>query len=69
MESQPQNPEFKNNPEHFHPCECVNKNNFLISQPKHMLRTLKRTISQKNKGFFGFIKCLVQDDVIDGYVQ
>ena len=20
MESQPQNPEFRNNPEHFHPC-------------------------------------------------
>ena len=22
MESQPQNPEFRNNPETFHPCEC-----------------------------------------------
>ena len=22
MESQPQNPEFKNNPENFHPCKC-----------------------------------------------
>ena len=22
MESQPQNPEFRNNPENFHPCEC-----------------------------------------------
>ena len=21
MESQPQNPEFRNNPEHFHPCD------------------------------------------------
>ena len=21
MESQPQNPEFRNNPENFHPCE------------------------------------------------
>ena len=23
MESQPQNPEFRNNPENFHPCLCV----------------------------------------------
>ena len=22
MESQPQNPEFRNNPENFHPCSC-----------------------------------------------
>ena len=22
MESQPQNPEFRNNPENFHPCVC-----------------------------------------------
>ena len=22
MESQPQNPEFRNNPENFHPCGC-----------------------------------------------
>ena len=22
MESQPQNPEFRNNPENFHPCLC-----------------------------------------------
>ena len=22
MESQPQNPEFWNNPENFHPCRC-----------------------------------------------
>ena len=23
MESQPQNPEFRNNPENFHPCVCL----------------------------------------------
>ena len=23
MESQPQNSEFRNNPENFHPCSCV----------------------------------------------
>ena len=25
MESQPQNPEFRNNPENFHPCVCCKK--------------------------------------------
>ena len=25
MESQPQNPKFRNNPENFHPCESVHK--------------------------------------------
>ena len=25
MESQPQNPEFKNNPENFHPCNKLGK--------------------------------------------
>ena len=26
MESQPQNPEFRNNPEKFHPCTCIKTN-------------------------------------------
>ena len=25
MESQPQNPEFRNNPENFHPCSSTHK--------------------------------------------
>ena len=25
MESQPQNPEFRNNPENFHPCTSIEK--------------------------------------------
>ena len=25
MESQPQNPEFRNNPENFHPCQDTSK--------------------------------------------
>ena len=29
MESQPQNPEFRNNPENFHPCTCV----ILLTKP------------------------------------
>ena len=29
MESQPQNPEFRNNPENFHPCVCQIVNIFL----------------------------------------
>ena len=27
MESQPQNPEFRNNPENFHPCICYKHQN------------------------------------------
>ena len=26
MESQPQNPEFRNNPENFHPCKYIKNN-------------------------------------------
>ena len=95
MESQPQNPEFRNNPESFYPCDNLHihpevsevnsstlncflwfvvlcpsqqlvivtllwtyrpqnfsesayqKINFLISQSKHMLWVLKRTISMR----------------------
>ena len=32
MESQPQNPEFRNNPENFHPCEQV----YLITPRKQV---------------------------------
>ena len=32
MESQPQNPEFRNNPENFHPCGLL----LAALQPKHM---------------------------------
>ena len=28
MESQPQNPEFRNNPENFHPCHGLTKMDF-----------------------------------------
>ena len=43
MESQPQNPEFRNNPENFHPSmirhshKTVNEQFFFISQPAHIL--------------------------------
>ena len=30
MESQPQNPEFRNNPENFHPCVCNIKSNYRL---------------------------------------
>ena len=29
MESQPQNPEFRNNPENFHPCVLVSQSTLL----------------------------------------
>ena len=43
MESQPQNPEFRNNPESFHPCYyvcCINSNALQIifhHESKHYL--------------------------------
>ena len=45
MESQPQNPEFRNNPENFHPCKSNLKKNH-ISQPKHMLWELKTCLNE-----------------------
>ena len=36
MESQPQNPEFRNNPENFHPCEFAKqaaKSDRMIGKP------------------------------------
>ena len=33
MESQPQNPEFRNNPENFHPCQStVNSEVFIFAK-------------------------------------
>ena len=32
MESQPQNPEFKNNPEKFHPCIKLLQKKFVVKQ-------------------------------------
>ena len=40
MESQPQNPEFRNNPENFHPC--------LLLSNKDWLAKLFAEVSQKN---------------------
>ena len=34
MESQPQNPEFRNNPENFHPCILTNLLGKLFSKKK-----------------------------------
>ena len=39
MESQPKNPEFRNNPENFHPCV------YLISSSKGMLSVFIRITS------------------------
>ena len=32
MESQPQNPEFRNNPESFHPCSLRNKQSSFMAK-------------------------------------
>ena len=64
MESQPQNPEFKNNPENFHPCVTKNLNptngykgihvvHYIILQAKRALRpwvALLRMIVYKGTG-------------------
>ena len=34
MESQPQNPEFRNNPENFHPCVHFDTHVFILIQLK-----------------------------------
>ena len=55
MESQPQNAEFRYDPKNFHSCvpslvpggPIIRASNFLISQPKHMLWVLKRTVSMR----------------------
>ena len=40
MKSQPQNPEFRNNPEIFHPCNTYLKSDFIymLDGLAHMLR-------------------------------
>ena len=42
MESQPQNPEFRNNPENFHPCTIImNFDHFrdnVVLQEKHIFK-------------------------------
>ena len=38
MESQPQNPEFRNDPENFHPCKC----DLMFSAASRLLVLLKR---------------------------
>ena len=45
MKSQPQNPEFKNNPENFHPCVQIEEHYFdwlLIEQRTDTLTTPKQ---------------------------
>ena len=41
MESQPQNPEFRNNPENFHPCT-----NTEYDKLKYVAQNLKKNFSQ-----------------------
>ena len=41
MESQPQNPEFRNNPENFHPCIALLYNRIL-----YMTSTMQPSLAQ-----------------------
>ena len=43
MESQPQNPEFRNNPENFHPCKYSTKNR-LIKLNQCMIKEQNDTV-------------------------
>ena len=36
MESQPQNPEFRNNPENFHPCTLPQEKGLATRQDSHL---------------------------------
>ena len=42
-QSQPQNPEFRNNPENFHSYICESKNGLTVDQDKHFF-SLKLSI-------------------------
>ena len=61
MESQPQNPEFRNNPENFHPCIYV-----VILKPYAFWKTLKSYFNkqcdpdemQHNAAFHQGLHCL-----------
>ena len=50
MESQPQNPEFRNNPENFRPCKCwdVPLNLFVMTNLTimHILKACVQTVCQ-----------------------
>ena len=54
MESQPQNPEFWNNPEYFHPCDCFCRIDFPAKSStkpvscKSMLSCIDRNTSEAN---------------------
>ena len=50
MESQPQNPEFRINPENFHPCKC-------FSWPKRDFQNFSRQIYFSQEPF-KFFSCL-----------
>ena len=59
MESQPQNPEFRNHPENFHPWDCLKR-----QKPSSDTKSSANYIEQKNlkSCFFRRLKhfCLVQ---------
>ena len=51
MESQPQNPEFRNNPENFNPCICVSKNGLTVGKLNIVL-SLKLSTSYQFEHMF-----------------
>ena len=66
MESQPQNPEFRNNPENFHPCYlprhiCLNiySNQYTVDMNLILLVQLKENLSHVFSHFIGFLLLLI----------
>ena len=53
MESQPQNPEFRNNPEKFHPCVCKKQRCRSVQCHFYFLPTQKK-IALANSEFLVF---------------
>ena len=55
MESQPQNPEFRNNPENFHPCDTVNyKSQLRVQQTRKDLYHSQAFIKSITKKYFSY---------------
>ena len=63
MESQPQNPEFRNHPENFHPCIYAQLANFRQESPKLVLlqtmTTQMKCRKMHNVAFHQGLHCLL----------
>ena len=63
MESQPQNPEFRDNPENFHPCNCF-VNFFLCPRITTEVNYLRRFVDK-----YGAEKVAIQGLLTGAFVN